>query len=67
MIDTKFTRIFNGFINLDLIEFNVLIVYLGTRCVSRRKDAYYIYIKQNSTKMTKIVPSRDLAYNITLS
>jgi hypothetical protein len=42
MTDTKIQGIFNGFTNLELIEFKVPIVCLVTGCVPRRRDARYI-------------------------
>jgi hypothetical protein len=42
MTDTKNPGIFNGFRNLESIEFKVPMVCLVRGCVSRRRDARYL-------------------------
>ena len=46
MTDTKIREIFNGFTNLESIEFKVPMVCLVTGCVSRRRD--HISIQTNN-------------------
>jgi hypothetical protein len=45
MTNIKLIGIFNGFINLELIEFKILIICLVIRYVSRRKDGCYEFFK----------------------
>jgi hypothetical protein len=56
MIGTIITGTFNGFTNLESIEFKLPMVCLVTGCVSRRRDARQIIGKFQVFKDKKPIP-----------